>query len=189
MSHLKKVSSALSIATTILLQACSGGGGGGGGSSAPDPVANIKAPLLIGGWGTGCITTAAGTSTSTGSSGSGGGGISGGEAFIDTVIFNQNGRVQFTTERFSTSNCNTNTFSGMNQYDAVYFIGEASFAGDGSEVVTIDYSDSSSTTYSIYQIVNGLNLYIGNKEASAVTSNGDSTVTRFDELGPRFLKK
>ena len=189
MSHLKKVNNTLTLATTVLLQACSSAGTDS--SSGPEAVVNVKAPELIGTWETGCVATSlSGSSTVTQASGSGGtGSISGGEAYKITAAFNQQGHVDFTSESYATSNCNTNTLSGSGSYRAVYFIGEAGIANDGSPVTEYHYSDSASTTYSIFQIVNGSRLYLGDESSSSTGNNGGSQATRLDGLGVEMLKK
>ena len=187
MPHLKKISTTLSVASSLLLGACTASQPDD--KSGPEPSPNTKAPLLIGEWQTTCITTAAGTSTSTGASSGGSGGISGGEAFIDTVTYNQDGRFKLSTENFSTSNCNANTSSGFNIYEGVYVVGNTSLANDGSSVTNIDYSDASTNTYSIFQIVGSINLYLGNQDKSSTGQDGNSSTTRLDGLGPAFQKK
>jgi len=189
MSHLKKINTTLSVAATVLLGACSSSGSDT--PSAPTPVANVKAPELVGTWETGCIATSlSGSSTVTQASGGGGtGGISGGEAYRITAVFNQDGRVEFRSENYSTSNCNTNTLSGFGVYNAVYVVGETGLANDGSPVTEYSYSDSSSTTYSIFQVINGTSLYLGDEAASTTGHNGDSQANRIDGLGEEMLKQ
>jgi hypothetical protein len=189
MSHLKKVNNTLALATTVLLQAC--GSAGTDSISGPEAVVNVKAPELIGTWETGCVATSlSGSSTVTQASGSGGtGSISGGEAYKITAVFNPQGHVDFISESYATSNCNTNTLSGSGSYSAVYFIGEAGIANDGSPVTEYRYSDSASTTYSIFQVVNGSRLYLGDESSSSTGNNGDSQATRLDGLGVEMLKK
>lgn len=188
MTHLKKINTTLAVATTVLLEACSGVSSDT--ASAPAAVANAKAPELIGTWETGCVATSlSGTSTVTQASGGGGtGGISGGEAYKLTAVFNQDGHVTFTSESYATSNCNANTLSSSGFYSAVYFVGEAITANDGSPVTEYRYSDSSSTTYSIFQVVNGTRLYLGDATNSSTGNNGDSQSTRIDGLGVEMLK-
>ena len=189
MSHLKKVNKTLALATTVLLQACSSAGSDA--NSGPEAVVNVKAPELIGSWDTGCVATSlSGSSTVTQASGGGGtGGISGGEAYRITAVFNQEGHVDFTSESYATSDCNPNKLSGYGTYSAVYFIGEAGIANDGSPVTEYRYSDSTSTTYSIFQVVNGSRLYLGDESSSSTGNNGDSQATRLDGLGVEMLKK
>lgn len=189
MPHLEKINKTLALATTVLLQAC--GSAGSDATSGPAAVANAKAPELIGTWDTGCVATSlSGSSTVTQASGSGGSGsISGGEAYRLTAVFNQNGHVDFTSESYATSNCNTNTLSGSGSYSAVYFIGEAGMANDGSPVTEYRYSDSASTTYSIFQVVNGTRLYLGDESSSSTGINGESQAARLDGLGVVMLKK
>ena len=190
MAHLKKISTTLSIAATVLLEACSSAGSET--ASGPVPVANVKAPELVGTWETGCIATSlASTSTVTQASGGGGtGGISGGEAYRITAVFNQGGRVEFTSEDYSTSNCNANTLSSFGVYNAVYFVGEAGFASDGSPVTEYSYSDSSATTYSIFYVdVGDSSLYLGDETASSPGNNGDTEARRIDGLGVELVKQ
>ena len=189
MSHLKKVNKTLALATTVLLQACSSAGTDS--SSGPEAVVNVKAPELIGTWETGCVVTSlSGSSTVTQASGSGGtGSISGGEAYKITAVFNQQGQVDFTSESYATSNCNTNTLSASGSYSAVYFIGEAGIANDGGPVTEYHYSDPASTTYSIFQVINGIRLYLGDEANSSAGNNGESQATRLDGLGVEMLKK
>jgi hypothetical protein len=189
MSHLKKVNNTLALATTVLLQAC--GSAGTDSISGPEAIVNVKAPELIGTWETGCVATSlSGSSTVTQASGSGGtGSISGGEAYKITAVFNPQGHVDFISESYATSNCNTNTLSGSGSYSAVYFIGETGIANDGSPVTEYRYSDSASTTYSIFQVVNGSRLYLGDESSSSTGNNGDSQATRLDGLGVEMLNK
>jgi len=191
MAHFKKITATLSVATTVLLEACSSAGSDP--VSSPAPVPNTLAPELVATWQTSCVITSnSGSSTVTqasGGSGSGSGGTSGGEAFRSTAIFNQDGRVEFSIEYFSTSNCNANTLSSTGRYNAVYFIGEAGLANDGSPVTGVSYSDSSSTTYSIFQVINGSDLYLGDETTSSPGNDGSSKANQFDGLGPRMLKQ
>jgi hypothetical protein len=188
MTHLKKINTTLAIAAAVLLEACSSTSSDS--ATAPAAIVNVKAPELIGSWETGCIATSlSGSSTVTGASGGGGtGSISGGEAYQLKVVFSQDGHVNFTLESYATSNCNTNTLSSSGVYSAVYFIGEGSTANDGSAVTEYRYSDSSSTTYSIFQLVNGTRLYLGDESYSSPGHNGDSQTTRIDGLGVEMLK-
>ncbi|HHJ34199.1 MAG TPA: hypothetical protein ENJ87_00385 [Gammaproteobacteria bacterium] len=183
MAQLKKISSTLSIAATLLLEAC----GSSGGNTTPAPETNTKALSLIGNWQTACVLTSSGTSTTTGASGSGS--VSGGTAFIADASFTREGRVILNTEFFSSSNCNTNTSSGTSRYEAVYFIGEAGVANDGSDITGIDFSDSKSTTFSIFQITNGFNLSLGDRLKSSAGKDGGSISTRYDGLGEKFTLK
>lgn len=187
MTNIKNISSALSVATTMLLGACSSDST----DSGPAPVANTAAPQLIGSWQSNCVTTQSGTSTTVtqASGGSSSGGVSGGEAFRNRVIFNQDGRVEFITEDYATSNCNVNTLANVYRYNAVYFIGESTLANDSSQATEIDYSDSSSTTYSIFQIVNNTELYLGDGTSSSPGNDGNSEAARFDGLGPEEMLK
>jgi len=186
MSHSKNMSASLSVAATVLLEACSSSGT----DSGPTPVPNTTAPELVATWQTDCIVTQnSGSTTTTGASGgSGGGSISGGAAYRDSAIFNQDGRIEFITEAFGTSNCNANTRSSLNRYNAVYLVGGASTANDGSAVIEIDYSGSSSMTYSIFQLVNSSTLHLGDASASTPGNDGSSEAARYDGLGPRMLK-
>lgn len=189
MAHLKKINTSLAVAATVLLEACSSAGS----DSAPGPAAvvNVKAPELVGTWDTGCVATSlSGTSTVTQASGSGGtSSISGGEAYRIKAEFSQDGHVDFTSESYATSNCNANTLTSSGLYSAVYFIGEAATANDGSPVTEYSYSDSRSTTYSIFQVVNDIRLYLGDEAVSSTGNNGDSQATRIDGLGVEMLKK
>ena len=191
MSHIKKISSTLSVAATVLLEACSSSGSDSG--SAPAAVANTAAPQLVASWQSDCIVTqnSSSSSTTTQASGGGGGtgGVSGGEAYRVTAIFSQQGQLEFSTEYFATANCNANTLSGFGHYEAVYFIGEAGLANDGSPVTEFSYSDASSTSYSIFQVVNDSSLYLGDEEASSPGKNGRSEMARFDGLGPRLSRQ
>ena len=189
MTHLKKINTTLAVAATVLLEAC--GSAGSDSSSGPAAVVNVKAPELVGTWDTGCVATSqSGSSTVTQASGGGGtGSISGGEAYRITAVFNQDGRVDFTSESYATSNCNANTLSSSGLYRAVYFIGEAGIAKDGSPVTEYHYSDSTTTTYSIFQVVNGIRLYLGDEAVSTIGNNGASQATRIDGLGVEMLKK
>ncbi len=189
MSHLKKINTTLAIATTVLLEACSSAGSDA--PSAPAAVVNVKAPELIGTWNTGCVTTSlSGSSTTTQASGGGGtGSISGGEAYKVTAVFTQDGHVTFTSQSYATSNCNANTLARSGFYSAVYFVGEASTANDGSPVLEYSYSDSSATTYSIFQVVNATSLSLGDESYSSTGNNGASQATRIDGLGVEMMKQ
>jgi hypothetical protein len=189
MAQIKKISTTLSVAATVLLEACSSSGSS---DSGPTPVANTTAPELVATWQTDCIVTqnSGSTTTTTGASGgSGGGSISGGAAYRSSAIFNQDGRVEFFSESYATSNCNANTLSALSRYNAVYFVGGTSLANDGSQVIEIDYSDSNSSTYSIFQVVNDSELYLGDASASTAGNDGSSEGSRYDGLGPRMLKQ
>ena len=171
-----------------MLEACSSAGT----ESGPTPVPNTTAPQLVATWQTDCIITQNSASTTTvtqASGGSGGGSVSGGAAYRNIAIFNQDGRVEFITESYATSNCNANTRSSLNRYNAVYFVGGASLANDGSQVTEINYSDSSSSTYSIFQVSNSTALFLGDSTASSAGNDGDGEATRIDGLGPRMLKQ
>lgn len=189
MPPLKKISTTLSVAAAVLLEACSSAGSES--ISGPVPVANVKAPELVGTWDTGCVATSvSNSSTVTQASGGGGtGGISGGEAYRITAVFDQAGHVEFTSENYSTSNCNANTLSSYGVYNAVYYVGEAGIANDGSPVTEYNYSDTSATTYSIFQIIAGTSLYLGEETASTAGNNGDSVTTRIDGLGVELVKQ
>ena len=189
MSQMKKISSTLSVAATVLLEACSSSGGGS--DAGPVAVANTLAPELLASWNTDCIITQNSGSTNTvtqASGSSGSGSISGGEAYISRAVFNQDGRVEFSTEYFATANCNANTLSGVNRYNAVYFVGDPGLANDGSQVVGIDYADAATTTYSIFQLVNNSELYLGDAATSSPASDGSSAASRLDGLGARMTK-
>jgi hypothetical protein len=186
MAQIKKISATLSVAATVLLEACSSSGSS---DSGPAPVANTTAPQLVGTWQTDCIVTQNSGSTTTTTGASGGGSISGGAAYRSSAIFNQDGRVERFTESYATSNCNANTLSALNRYNAVYFVGGTRLANDGSQVIEIDYSDSNSTTYSIFQVVNDSELYLGDASASSTGNDGSSEASRYDGLGPRMLKQ
>ena len=190
MTNMKKISSTLSIAATILLEACSSGGDSGG-NSAPAPEINTTAPQLIGSWTTDCTITTQGTSTTTtGASGSGGGSVTGGESFLANASFTQAGQIQLNAEFFASTNCNANKSNGFSSFEGIYFIGETGTANDGSNVTNIDISDTSSTTYTIFQIVNGFSLFIGNKSESSSGKDGNKSSSRFDGLSTaRYIKQ
>jgi hypothetical protein len=192
MAHFKKISTTLSVATTVLLQACSSAGSDS--APAPSPVPNTKAPELVSTWQTGCIVTqnsSATTSTTTQASGGSGGsgGVSNGASFKIMADFKQDGHVKFTRENFETSDCNASKLSSFSIYDAVYFIGEASDANDGSLVTEVSYSDSRSTTYSIFQVTNGINLRLGDEAKSTPGNDGSSEAVRLDGLGDEMSKQ
>ena len=189
MTPFKKINTTLAVATAVLLQSC--GSADSDSASGPAAVVNVEAPELIGTWETGCVATSlSGSSTVTQASGGGGtGSISGGEAYQLTAVFNQEGHVDFTSEIYATSNCNANTLASSGLYSAVYFVGEAGISNDGSPVTDYHYSDSGSTTYSIFQVVNGTHLYLGDEAYSTTGNNGDSLTTRIDGLGVEMLKK
>ncbi len=188
MAKINKISATLSVAATVLLEACSSSGGD---SSGPTPVPNTTAPQLLATWATDCIITQnTGSTTVTQASGGGGGGsIAGGEAYRSLAVFNQDGRVEFSTEYYATANCNTNTLAGTNRYNAVYFVGGGGQVNDGGPPVTeIDISDARSTTYSIFRVVID-ELYLGETTASSPDMDGSGEATRLDGLGPRMLKR
>jgi hypothetical protein len=180
----KKITATLSFATSILLQSCS--------SSESTPVeqseANTKAPELIASWATKCITTTSGTSTTTSASGGSTGGISGGNAFMTNATFNADGSATLSKNYFATANCNANTLIKSDNFNASYFIENAGTANDGSPVTNIRYSTANSTTYSIFQIINGISLYLGDFETSTPGNEGSSVTTRLDGLGPELGK-
>lgn len=180
MAKINKITTSLSVAATVLLEACSSSGGDT--ASLPTPVANTIAPQLVATWETDCIMTQNAGSTVTGASGGGGGGsVAGGEAYRTQAVFNQDGRVAFTTEYYANALCNANTLAGLNQYNAVYFIGNGVDANDGSPVTEIDIADSGSTTYSIFQVA-GSELYLGDATRSSPGMDGSSEVKRLDGL-------
>ena len=187
MATIKNISASLSAAATVLLQACSSSGSDA--EPGPTPVANTLAPQLVGSWQSSCIATqnTGSTTTVTSASGGGDGSISGGEAFINLVTFNQDGRVEFITQYFATLNCNANTLAGLNRYNAVYVIGGDTLANDGSPVTEINISDASATTYSIFQVVSSNSLYLGDGAASSAGMDGSREATRYDGLGPRVM--
>ena len=188
MAHIRKISTSLSVAATVLLEACSSSGSS---ESGPTPVPNTAAPQLIATWQTDCIVTQNSGSTTTvtqASGGSGDGSISGGEAYRTSAVFSQDGRVEMFNEIYATSNCNPNTVAGIHRYNAVYFIGASGFANDGSTVTAINFNDSNSTTYSIFQLVNDNDLYLGDAQASTAGNDGSSEAARYDGLGPRMFK-
>ena len=186
----KKISTTLSVAAAVLLEACSSSST----DSGPAPVPNTTAPQLLATWETDCIISqsSGSTTTVTQASGGSGGSISGGAAYINRVVFKQDGRVEFSTEYYATSNCNANTLSSFNRYNAVYFVGGPGIANDGSPVTEIDYSDSNSSTYSIFQIINSNELYLGDATTSSPGNDGSSEASRFDGLvgiDSRMLKQ
>jgi hypothetical protein len=190
MASIKNITSGLSVAAAVLLEACSSSGSGS--ESGPTAVSNTLAPQLIGTWQTACIATeSSGTSpdtTTQASGGSGSGSISGGAAYRTSAIFTQDGHVELILETFATANCNASKLSSLNRYNAVYYIGGDGSASDGSPVMEIDYSDNRSTTYSIFQIVSSSELYLGEPSASSPGQDGSSEDARYDGLGPRMLK-
>jgi hypothetical protein len=192
MARISKITSSLSVAATLLLEACSSSGSSS--DSSLSPVANTLAPELVGTWQTTCIAiqnSATLPDTVTGASGGssgGSGGVSNGSAYRTSAIFTEDGHVEFIAENFATANCNANTRSSLNRYNAIYFIGEPGFANDGSQVTAINYTDPDSTTYSIFQLVNNTELYLGDPLASTPGYDGSSDTTRFDGLGARMTK-
>ncbi len=189
MAHMKKISSTLSVAATVLLEACSSSGSD---ASGPTPVANTTAPELLAAWETAdcvIIQNSGSTTTTSASGGSGGGSISGGEAYRARVEFTQNGRVEFSTEYYATANCNPNTLNTISNYRAVYFVGDPATAGNGSAVTEIDIGHLSGTTFSIFQVVNDTELRMGEAAMSTPGNDGSSETSRLDGLGPRMLKQ
>ena len=186
MKRINKINASLSVAAAMLLEAC----GSSGTESGPASVPNTTAPQLLATWETNCIVTdgSGSVSTVTSASGGGGGSISGGEAFRNSVIFNQDGRVEFITAYYATSNCNASTLAALNRYSAVYVVGEAGIANDGSPVTGLDIKDAEKTTYSIFQVTSGAELYLGETAASTAGHDGSSESARHDGLGLRMLK-
>lgn len=185
MAQIKKISSSLSVAAAVLLEAC----GSSGGETGPVAVANTTAPQLVANWATDCVITQnSGSTTTTGASGGGGGSIAGGEAYISSVVFHQDGHVEFNTQYFATANCNANTLAGVGQFNGVYTVGAAGQAADGSPVTEVNISDGGRTTYTIFQVLNSTSLYLGDTAASTPGNDGGSEATRLDGLGPRMLK-
>ena len=128
------------------------------------------------------------TGASAGGSG-GSGGVSGGSAYRTSAIFTEDGHVELIAENFATADCNANTLSSLNRYQAVYYIGGPSLANDGSPVTEINYTDPDSTTFSIFQLVNSdTELYLGDPAPSSPGNDGSGEATRFDGLGPRMTK-
>ncbi|MGB5397304.1 MAG: hypothetical protein WBN96_09150 [Gammaproteobacteria bacterium] len=190
MAQFNKISTTLSIAATVLVQACSSSAT----DSGPTPVANTTAPELVGEWRSDCTNTPSpksspATITYAKASG-GGGGSGGGESQRDTIIFNQNGRAEFSTEYYATANCNTSTLASVDRVDYVYFVGNATTANDSSVTTELDYSSSSATLYSMFQVVNGgIDLHLGDSAQSAPGNDGISPATRLDGLGDALRKQ
>ena len=184
MSHSKKITATLSIATSILLQSC---GSSTDSTPAVPSEANTKAPELLTSWTTRCTTTSSGTSTTTSASG-GGGSVSGGTAFKTSAIFNADGTARLSKDSFASTNCNANTLTRSENYSANYFIEGAGMAKDGSPATNIRYHTANSTTYSIFQVVGGVSLYLGDFETSTPGNNGTSVSTRLDGLSPELDK-
>ncbi len=183
MKHIKKITTTLSIATSILLQSCSSSES----TSAVPSEANTKAPELIASWTTQCTVTSNGTSTTTSASG-GGGSVAGGTAYKIYATYNADGSASLSKESFATSSCNANTLIKNDIYNANYFIEDTGTAKDGSPVTNIRYHTASSTTYSIFQVINGISLYFGDFETSTPGNEGSSESTRLDGLGPELNK-
>lgn len=181
MKKLNKITSTLSIATSILLQACSSATDAPSGTPAE---ANTKAPELNATWVSRCIITTAGSTITQPSGGSGS--VSGGNAYLNIASFNANGSATLSTEYFATTTCNPNTTIKTDRYVANYYIGNASMANDGSPVTDILYSTPVSSLYSVFQIVNGSSLYLGNIDASTAGIDGSSEALRLDGLGFRL---
>lgn len=189
MAHIKKISTTLSVAATVLLEACSSSSSDPGLSLSP----NTKAPELIGTWQSNCtiIPSAAKNIAATfvgASGGNGSGGSSSGDAFRYTAVFNQNGLAVLSTENFATTNCNANTSVSSGRFESAYIVGDATFANDGSPATKINYNTTTSTTYSIFQIINNNDLYIGDENQSSPGNNGSSETARYDGVGVRLSK-
>ena len=191
MAHIKKISTTLSVAATVLLEACSSSSSDPGLSLSP----NTKAPELIGTWQSNCtiIPSAAKNIAATfvGASGAGGGGSGGsssGDAFRYTAVFNQNGLAVLSMENFATTNCNANTRVSSGRFESAYIVGDATIANDGSPATEINYNTATSTTYSIFQIINNNDLYIGDENQSSPGNNGSSETARYDGVGVRLSK-
>ena len=187
MAQIKKISSTLSVAATLLLEAC----GSSSSDSGPSPVANTTAPQLLTTWQTDCIITQNSSPTTvTQASGGGGGGgsISNGEAYITNAVFHQDGRVEFSRENYQTSDCNPSKRT-VTRYNALYYVGDTRLANDGTQVIEIDYSASGSTTYSIFQVINNNALHLGHETSSSPGYDGSSEATRYDGLGTDIFNK
>ncbi len=182
MKKINKLSTTLSIAASVLLQACSASETATG----LPAEANTKAPELNGSWASKCIATSSGsTATTTQASGSSGGsgGVSGGSAYITQATFNADGSAVLSNQYFATSDCNTNTFIRTERFDTNFFIGNASQANDGSPVTNIEYKTIDTTTFSIFQIVNDVSLYLGDADSSTSGHDGSNESKRLDGLG------
>ncbi len=188
MSQLKKISCTLSIAASVLLEACSSGGS----DASLSLTANTVAPELIGSWQSRCtITPTSAGRSETYAMASGGGGSGGspkGAAYIELAIFEQSGLVKLITENFATTNCNANTSTGRDYFEAAYITGGATFANDGSPATQINYNTTSSSTFSIFQIVDNVDLYLGNIQSSTAGHDGSSEANRLDGLGVKLSK-
>lgn len=195
MSNINKIKSTLSFATTsLLLNACSTE------SNNPQAVANTSAPELIGTWQSTCVVLPSSKLSTTGNSAvtlaaasgggnSGGGSSSGGQSRRDTITFNQDGRAQFLSEYFASGNCNSSTRLPASMLNSLYFVGNSTQERFGSNTVELDYQAGSDRVYSMFQVVNNIELYIGDEDASSSGHNGTSATARFDGLGVRMSKQ
>ncbi len=188
-----KLASTLSIATLVLLKGCSGGDGG---SDEPSND-NTAAPELLGDWISDCV---AGSNTSTTnrviavtspSGGGNGGGTNtrSGDSSRTEVTFNQNGTATGSVEYFDSVDCNPSLTTGIFFFDVEYTVGSAVIAADGSNAIAINLSDNGSVTYSIFQVVNSFELFLGDELRSSPENDGTSPDRRFDSFGARYNKR
>ena len=193
--HLKNpIAAALSAATFALINTgCSSDGGGDGNSGTP----NTNAPELVGSWKSSCVTTSTSninpndqivTITGASGGGGGGGGSSSGASNQTSLSFNQNGALTGQVEYFAVSDCNPTFSEGFYNFNITYTVGTNTQAADGSPAKELNLIDGGTTTYSIFQVVNSINLYVGDEQQSTVGNDGSSSGTRLDAFGVRYSK-
>lgn len=183
----RSLTTALSVATLALLETgCSDGGSSG---SAPNTVSTSTPAELVGLWASRCVLLQSGTSSAvvsiSGTSGGGFGGnnSTGGQSVSAELNFTQNGSVSGFEEFFATTSCNTNFLEDFYTFNADIRVGNQVTAADGSLAIEIDFIGEESTTYSIYQVINGSSLYIGSRVNSTSGKDGSSEENRFDGFG------
>ncbi len=196
MNKTKRISAVLSVATALLLKTgCSDEGGEGDSGQLTEP--NTTAPQLLGEWRGICKNTPTSTITSTavtvtaasGGGGGGGGGGANGESERTTITFNQNGTASGVTDYFSASDCNSSFNIGLYRFDITYTVGADLIAVDGSNAKALDLIDGDTVTYTIFQVVNTFDLYLGDAARSTPGNDGVTSATRFNGLGERFIKQ
>ena len=188
-----RLTAALSAATLTLLNGgCSSGGDGDSNSGTQ----NTTAPELIGSWEGACITTSTSfindrivtVSGASGGGGGGGGGSSSGSSEQANLSFNQNGTLSGQVEYFAVSDCNPTFSEGFYNFSITYTVGNDVQAADGSPAKELNLTDDGVTTYSIFQVVNTVNLYVGDEQQSTPGNDGASSANRLDAFGVRYSK-
>lgn len=173
---MKKITTALSIASLSLLQHGCGGGNDSDNNSTSDPsnTVNTRAPELIAKWTTGCIGTITSTPvTSTGTSGGGQQGSARGDFSITEFTFNQDGSGQAEKDEFSSSDCNTNLRVSSSSADINYVVGNDVVSGNGTNAVEIDINYNGNISYTLFSLSNNT-LFIADITNSATEGTSPS---------------